>query len=77
MSGMHKIIIQNLSTLTTQFYVYQQPAVIAANGTDQSVTSTSLGTGTLLTYDQSGTQLVFNFETEVLAAAYSLSLIHI
>ena len=51
MSGMHKIIIQNLSTLTTQFYVYQQPAVIAANGTDQSVTSTSLGTGTLLPYD--------------------------
>jgi len=71
MSSFHKIVIQNLSSDTEQFYVFQQPAVIAANGTDQSVTSTSLGTGTLLPYDQSGTELVFKFDVEFLVGAYS------
>jgi hypothetical protein len=71
MPDTRKIIIKNMSSMTTSFFVYQQPAAIISDGIKLEPVLTSLGTGTLEPYEQSGAQLTFEFDRGIFVAAHS------
>lgn len=71
MTAQYNIIIKNMSSTMTSFYVFQIQSTFSNAGTSPSVKSSSLATGALSPYNNYGSQLNFSFDAQVYAGAKS------